>query len=219
MEKLKIISARSTWLFDIDDLNPRGRNILGELIDWAKIRYNFSASPSSPADLDKESKGLVFKGGSFPIGDETIHVEVSVFTDGLAGNSYSSTRDTEAFLEDMLNSAAKEFSLKYKPDMIRNKVPLSELDVRLDQPISRLNSKLESFAKKISAISPIPADFQAGGIGFWADTSQSALKLSAFAIERKVNAPFSENRFYSRASLHTDDHLRLIGELEQLLAG
>jgi len=219
MELLNVTSARVTWLFDINDLNPRGKSIFPELIDWLKDNYSFSQFPSSATDFDKDTKGLLFKGGSFQVRDEIfVNVELSVFSDGLAANSYSSTRDTEAFLEDVLTTAAKDFSLYYKPSMIRTKIPLSEVTVRLKEPLSKLNPGLSEFAEKISHLSPRPSEFELGGISFWTDSSNSSLKLAAFSLERKINAPFSENRFYSKASMHTDAHLGLIEEFEQLLA-
>lgn len=219
MELLNVVAARSTWLFDINDLNPKGKSLFPELIEWLKDNYSFTVAPASPADLDKDVKGPIFKGGSFQVRDEIfVNVELSVFDDGLVANTYSSTRDTETFLEDVLTTAAKEFSLNYKPSMLRKKVPLSEVNIRLDHPMSRLNPGLAEFARKISELSPQKSDFELGGVSFWTDTSETALKLAAFSIERRVNAPFSENRFYSKASLHTDDHLGMIGEFERLLA-
>ena len=219
MELLNVIAARSTWLFDINDLNPKGKDVAGDLIDWLKDNYHFIAAPSSATDVDTDTKGFIFKQGSFQARDEIfVSVDLSVYNDGLVASTHSSTRDTETFLEDVLTTAAKEFSLYYRPSIVRKKIPLSEVTVRLDEPLARLNPGLAEFARKIAQLSPRQADFELGGVSFWTDNSHSSLKLSAFSIERKIDAPFSENRFYSKASLHTDDHLRLITEFEQLLA-
>ncbi len=218
MELLNVNAARSTWLFDVNDLNPKGKTIFPRLIEWLRTKYAFGIAPASATDVDKEAKGWIFKQGSFQGRDGSVHVELTVYGDGLAANTYSSTRDTDAFLEDVLTAAVKELSLQYKPSMVRQKIPLSEITIRLERSMSGLNPLLIPIAKRISELSPDKSAFEVGGISFWTDTSQAALKLAAFQIERRVNAPFSENRFYSKASLHTDDHLSILAEFEGILA-
>lgn len=219
MQLLNVASARSTWLFDVNDLNPRGKSVMDELIQWLKDAYHFEKAPSSPTDLD-DTKGWAFKRGTFQARDEIfLAVELTIYTDGIIANTWSSTRDTDAFIEDVLESAVKKFALTFKPEMVRVKSHLSEITVRLDQQLSNLNVRLNEFAANLTECAdPQGAPpFQIGGLSFWADTSNLAFKIAPFTIERKVGAPFSENRYYSKAPLHTDDHIRLIGELEEIL--
>ncbi|MBZ5512190.1 MAG: hypothetical protein LAN70_13625 [Acidobacteriia bacterium] len=219
MQLLNVLSARSTWLFDINDLNPRGKSVMDELIDWLKDSYNFEKAPSSPTDFD-DTKGLAFKRGRFQAREEIfVDVELTIYTDGIVANTWSSTRDTDAFIEDVLKSAAAEFGLTFKPDMVRLKSHLSEITIRLDQPLSSLNARLSEFAAKLtkSADPQGAPPFEVGGLSFWADASNLAFKIAPFTLERKVGAPFGENRYYAKAPLHTDDHIRLIGELEEIL--
>ncbi|MBZ5627788.1 MAG: hypothetical protein LAO06_02875 [Acidobacteriia bacterium] len=192
---------------------------MDELIEWLKDAYNFEQAPKSVTDLD-ESKGWAFKRGTFQMKEEiSVNVEVTIYTDGIVANSWSSTRDTDAFIEDAMTSSAKEFGLTFNPQMVRVKSHLSELAVRLDQQLSSLSSLLNNFAAKVTAKcdrQPCPP-FELGGLSFWADTSDLALRMAPFTIERKADAPFAENRFYTKAPMHTDDHIALIGELENIL--
>ncbi len=220
MELTSVNSAKSTWLFDLADLTPRSTAIFPRLLEWIKSRYGFAQAPASPMDVDAQSKGWIFKMGTFQVPDGApVLVELGIYTDGLSANTWASTRTSDAFLEDALSTAAKELSIQYKPSMIRKKWPLSELNVRLDAPMTRVNPQLAQIAEKINALSPEKSAFELGGISFWTDTSEAALKLSQFAIERKAGAPFSENRFFSRASLHTEDHLSVLQDFEKLLLG
>ena len=40
MELLNVQKARSVWLFDSNDLNPRGRSIGTDLFEWIKARVS-----------------------------------------------------------------------------------------------------------------------------------------------------------------------------------
>ncbi len=218
MELLNVLKAQSVWLFDANDLNPRGKHIFPDLIEWLKDRYEFQQAPKSPDDLD-ETKGLAFKQGSFPLGKDLVTVEATIYTDGLIANTWSSTRATDLFLEDALSNAAKEFDLKYPASLVRSKTHLSELTIRMDGSLSKLNPKLESFADRLSRVHGHKGatPFEVGGISFWSDVSSVALKFAPFALERKANTPFSENRYYSKAPLHTDEHVELLGDFERIM--
>ena len=215
MELLNVIRAQSVWLFDPNDLNPRGKNFLPELIDWLRAKYNFQQVPTGPSDLD-ETKGLAFKLGEFQLGSERLAIELKIYTDGVIANTYSSTQATDKFLDGVLTSIAQEFGLKYEPSIIRSKTYLSELTVRLHGSFSNLANKLTPFSTRLT--STLNSKFEVGGISFWTDSFTSAIKPSAFSVERKVNAPFSENRYYARASAQTDTHLELLKDFEQLLS-
>lgn len=219
MQLLSVGKAQSVWLFDANDLNPRGKYIFPDLIEWLKEEAQFQVSPKSPDDLDG-TKGLAFKQGSFPLGNDNLTVELTLYNDGVIANTYSSTKAADIFIENTLTNAAREFDLKYGPDLVRSKTYLSEIVVRMEKEIGVLNPKLADFAKRISEAHghTWAAPFEVGGISFWSDTALSAIKAAPFTLERKVNSPFSEHRYFSKAPLHTDDHLKLLEEFEQLLS-
>jgi len=219
MQLLNVINARVTWLFEWADLNPRGKSLYPDLIDWLKDNYHFSTVPASATDLD-DTKGLAFRGGDFQAREEIfVDTELTIYNDGLVANTRSSTRDTEAFLDDVLKTAARDFSLNYEPNMIRNKVVLSELVVRLEHPIKGIAPPgMAGFAEKLTNLSGSATPYEFGGVSFIGDFSASSLKLASFMIERRLNAPFKENRFFSKAPFHTDDHLVMLTEFENLIA-
>jgi hypothetical protein len=212
MELKNVLKAQSVWLFDTHDINPRGKNFLPEMLEWLKERYNFQVAPASVKELD-ETKGLAFKRGSFSLGGESLVVEITLYNDGVIANTFSSTSATDLFLKDIFAESAIEFDLGPVVDeIVRVKSYLSELTVRMKSVFPKVHPKLAAIASRLSSMQG--ASFEPGGISFWTDTSTTALKPSAFSIERKLNAPFGENRFYSKAPIQTDQHLSLLQEFE-----
>jgi hypothetical protein len=217
MELLNINTARATWLFDIRELNPRGKTIMPELLEWLKDTYHFDKAPSSITDLDEQTKALSFERGQFQIKEEIfVDIALKIFNDGIVAETQSSTHDSDSFLEDVLKLAAKDFSLTYKPTMIRNKVYFSELNVESTKSLNGMNPKLAEFAAKITSLVPsrIENHFDFAAIGFWPTIAVPHIVLGPFRFERKLNTHPSENKYYSTAPFHSDDHLKMLDEFE-----
>jgi hypothetical protein len=220
MRVLNVVAAGSSWLFDIADLNPKGKSVFPEIIDWLKDTYNFKQTPETAADIEA-GKGLIFRNGEFQAREEVfVDVQLTIFNDGLVAKSSSSTEDTDKFLENVVSSAVTEFSLAFDPGIVRRKIYLSELNIRLDTPLANLDPKLTAFADKLTSMcsNTSPVHFEVGGIAFWTDSTFAVTKTPAFLVERKHNAPFSENRFYTKAPLQTQQHIEMLAELEAILA-
>src|SRR5258708_35240825 len=105
MELLNVLKAQSTWLFDTNDINPRGKNFLPEMLEWLKEKYQFQTTPASIKDVD-QTKGLAFRTGSFSLGIEALAVDLTLYTDGVIGNTYSSTHATDLVLREVLSEWA-----------------------------------------------------------------------------------------------------------------
>jgi hypothetical protein len=215
MELLNVITARSVWLFDLAELNPKGKSVFPELLDWLKDTYDFEKSPKSVDDVD-ETKALVFSRGHYQAKEEIFVyvVELKVYTDGLVANTQSSTKDTDAFLNDILTTSGQEFSLTYKSEMIRKRLYLSELNVRSQKNLGGVNPHLDDFASRISKAGG--HQFEFAGLSFWPRQAIPPTAISAFTLERKVNTDRNENKYFSRAPLHTEDHFNLLQEIESV---
>jgi hypothetical protein len=217
MELLNIITARAVWLFDINEINPRGKSIFPELFEWIEERYQFAKAPKSINDLD-ETKALTFSNGIFQVREEVfVDVELKLYNDGLIANSRSSTRDSEAFLESVSRAAADEFSLTFSSEIVRRKTYLSEMNVRSLRLLAGINPALAQLPAKISEAVPesVNPPFEVGGIVVSPVQSMSPQILSAFRLERKLNTSPEEHKYYSTAPLHTDDHLNVLDWFEQ----
>jgi hypothetical protein len=215
MELLSVQRARSIWLFDAYDLNPHGKE-LGSLIAWLRDRYKFQKVPAHINDLD-ESKALYYAGGQFQIKRDFISVDLRIYGDGIVADTRSSTDDTDLFLFDVLQSAAKEFALAYRPEIVRKRLYVSEITVRCAIRLEAMNPKLEKFTEKLTAATGAKVSSKLASIAFWRDILPNP-SASVFRFERKWGAEFSENRYFSRAPLQTDKHLELLEELEKVFS-
>jgi len=214
MELLNVGTARAVWLFDVNELNPRGKTFLPDLLEWLKDAYKFESSPSSVTDLDKESKTWSFVRGSFQVRDEIfVDVSLKIYTDGLVADTWSSTHDSEAFLADVLKSASEEFNLAYKPETVRRKNYLSDVNVYSTMDLLTVNPKLAQFAEKISRL--VNHEFEFAGLDFWPRQFYPLNEISSFSLVRKLKTDRDEHKYFSRAPFHTDDHLHLLEEIEQ----
>ncbi len=105
--------------------------------------------------------------------------------------------------------------------MIRVKQYISEVTVKLDHPLSNINPRIPQFSEMVDGLFArhnLPA-FDVTGVVFAPDLTASAYKPPGLLIERKVGAPFSQNRFWSKAPFTTDEHLFALGEFDKLLVG
>jgi len=218
MEVLNIVKARSIWLFPIAEMNPKGK-YTPDIFTWIKDRYEFEKIPASAVDLD-EGGALVFSRGRFTSMEGfVIRIELKVYNDGILTETISSTRDSDSFTEDLLQSCMKKYDLVFNPEMIRAKLYLSEINFRSVKSLFNINKRLSEFVTKIEGLMPnnTKVNYEIGGLHFWPGPTISKLEPLKFIVERKLNTLPEENKYFSSAPLHTDNHLGLLKELEDIL--
>jgi len=231
--------ARSIWLFDIRDLNPRGKDLLGDLIEWLKDAYQFDVAPDPdnpvpsgpsnklpPAPVQSPAPphapgGFLFQRGRFQAREE-FFIEITnltIYNDGIVVDAASSTEDADRFVEDLLNSAAREFALTYDSDTVRRRLYLSQLILRSDASLEALNPALNTFAERLTrALADPQPRFKIAGLTFWSEPNESGLHR-IFSLERQTGTSFGERRYYSQAPFPTGVHYALLEELERVLRG
>jgi hypothetical protein len=220
MELLNVGMARSVWLFDQRDINPRGKYIEAGFIEWLKSLYHFSKYPSSLYDRD-ESGGMSFEAGGFQVREsQFVTVHLKVYTDGLVAETRSSTHDTDTFIEDVLRLAVQDLDLIYDPGLIRQKLYVSDLHVRVEASLNQLNPGMNAFTRKLATLrgGDPPLNFELSSLRLSPDVLPPTM-ITPFLFERQENTMPSEHRYFSRAPLHTDDHFKLLEEFETILVG
>lgn len=222
MELISVATARSIWLFDLNDLNPGGRMIFPDLFGWLKEVYAFQTYPSSISDQgdgQENGKGYIFKSGRFVSGETDVMVNLSIYNDGVIAESWASTEISDLFVEQALYNVATHFDLSVPSTLIRKKLYISEVIVRMDNPFAQMDRGLSKFKQtldRLFARHKLPP-FELGGMSFMTDTVDSSYKAPGFAIERKMGTSFEDNRFWSKSPFTTTDHLNALSEFENTL--
>jgi hypothetical protein len=218
MKILFVGLARSIWLFDTNLMNPKGLS-LQPVFEKISEKYKFAKAPKNALDFD-EQKALSFKSGTFVNSKGTsVLIGYTVYSDGLVVDTMSSTDDSTEFLVEVTNWMNQDYGLTL-PSGIK-KIWLSQMDVECETPLVKLNLRLPKFLKFIeSRVKPAdgnPRQFDVGGLDFWTEDVNKPGAPVMVKFERKWQAPFSANHYFSQAPLETREHIELLNELELLL--
>jgi len=224
MQLISVVMARVLWFVDLRDINPRGRALRYTLLPALAARYRFAKYPYDTPENHPtpEAPGFRFQEGEFT-NSEGIQFMVSliIHDDGLVADTRSSTKDSEAFLVDLLQWAVKEFGLVFRPEMIQRKGYVSELIVSPSHSLNDLHPGLTQLGTRLSELVSAPSypvSYEPAGI-FWSPDPTLELKPALFRFERRLDAPFSTNKYFTQAALQTDQHLQILEEFESLLFG
>ncbi len=218
MKVLSVEQARTLWLFPLKELNPTGKAVEKNLLGGIGHRYGFTVVPT-PLDIvasREKNDPLKYLHGGFTFGDKSLTVDLLLYHDGIVVDTRSSTSDSDAFVDDLLTWAVNEFGLNQHQGIYKTKRYLSHLWVSFDRSLQLINPKLSGFAKSLNEVADGNATFELASLGFWPNP-QGPAQLANFTLERSAKDPFASNRYFSGAPLQTDDHLRLLNELEKAL--
>lgn len=211
MKLLAVGLARSIWLFQIAEWNPRGR-AMHPLFFTLIERYRFIKHPKL-SEIDWQ-KGVKFEDGTYKTSQGVeITVALTVYMDGVIADTRSSTRDSDEFLHEALSFLSEEYNYPDYQTVLRKKLYSSEVFVNIGQSLTSVNQDLQQFANRVSSLVSNEASPFRIGITFFSDPSYPGTQLS-FKLEPAAGSPFSENRYYSHAPLKTDEHLLLLEEFE-----
>jgi len=214
MELVAIQLARVAAFLEILSLDPKGQSTAPEGINGLANRYAFSKIPQSTAEFDFQ-KGALFAAGRF----KNIAIEqIILFHNGVVVDIRSSTDDCLLVLQDLLDNARNISGAKVAPT---KKHFVSQIAFRSELKLSLLHPMLQPIAdrlgKQTSADLNHPLVFEPTAILTGPDASQIKLAPSIFSIERRVDAAFRENAYFSGAPLTTSENFKLIEEIEAAL--
>jgi hypothetical protein len=215
MELSAVLLARVFYFFESSDLNPRGAVYFPDLVRALVEKYGFQKFPQKLEEMD-ESKGIEFATGK--IGKKTIE-KVSIYTNGIAVDTRSSTKDSEEILLEALVWGTGKMGLKYRPEMLLRKAYISQVTFHSDSPLLDLCPEMDDITKRLNKIVSgnmrLESNFGPSGFRIMLDPESQRIPIAGFILERRQGAAYAENKYFSAAPLETDTHLSFLEEFEK----
>jgi hypothetical protein len=220
---IAVETGRATWLFPLEEIAPLEPLDRGQLTAALVERYGFKVFPASNATAEEINKnGAKFQNGFFSFNGKRANVaELAVFNDGIVVNS-NSTESASAFIEDLINFVRSNFRFRDFTSRV-SRILVSQVVVEFDTRLAALVPLFEKIValinKETDQLYETPASMDFGRIDFLFDKEKANVDHAAprFLIERRAGVPFSQERYYCSASMHSDSHLRILKEIEKLL--
>lgn len=219
---MNVISAehgQSLQLFVAEEVRPPSGLYLPDLIRKISERYAFAIGPTNYEIIMKE--GAKYKEGRFVTEGRTIAIkDLGFFVDGVLVVALN-TDDSDLVLNDLIVWASQNFGFR-EP---RTKLPrrfvssvIVEFEAELGRALLAFDELQEGFASSVKEKYGVDPEINASRIALAADpTKLPAGTTFEFMIERRVGRPFSENRYFSSATLPTTSHLDLLAAFEHRL--
>lgn len=192
-----------------------------EIVDAVAERYHFKGLPT-PEQLSSGPANLRF--GSFERDGKRITIEqflvtyVDIRATSIGVVTKTSTDDTQYFLNDLFDWASEAFGIditRIYPDYFHSILELTFSEtLNSFREFHSVGEKITSFLTTYGIKTP---GYQVTGVNLHVDpTIQVTPNLLPFTFERRAGAAFDDNRYFSQAPLKTDDHKKVLVEIERL---
>ncbi len=228
MELISISLGQAVRLFQAS--SPIGGAYLPDVVAKFKERYGFLDGPTTTEEFDI-SKGIGFGHGKFQVNprvlpgglgySEIIIDSLKIFNDGFVVATEGFVEDADTFLDDVMDWAPKEFRSRILKDPPMRYSYGSHVEVEffgsLDLMFPLVNSLNKQMVDNLRRYGSLPPEYEFSGFSLQCDTVKAGSPTpGAFIFERRAQHPFSSNVYFSSAPLKTEDHLKLLEELEKL---
>lgn len=207
--------ARSAWVLDPAELNPHGKRLFPDITSALIQTFEFCDFPKTFAeivDASTNNKPLIFKNGRFTTKrGEQIVGDLELHNIGIAAITTTSTSDSTDFLAQVAELGVEQ-GLTFDTSMIRYRIYVSQIIAYAERDLGNFG-KLNEF---IALLQGLPVDGKIDKKHFFSMAfRQEGSTGNAFVIERRINTPFSENKWYSVAPCETQKHIELLNKFEE----
>jgi hypothetical protein len=208
-----ILQARVIAFFEVVDLSPRNGLFFPEVTKELVQRFNFQKYPQALDDW-QNANGAQFTAGK--IGPTTVDVMI-LFNNGIQIDTHAGTTESKRILEETLEWGKQRLGLSYSPDIIKRWAYVSNLTFYSDVPILSTPPLSNLAQRTSSALSEIAGDsIVYEPINQTVGHNTLALKYgrAGFTIQRRLDIPFKDNKYFSEAPLPTEIHQDLLAKFE-----
>jgi hypothetical protein len=220
---MKIISYEGGRILDLvplEEIRPLQGVVLPDFLGAVHAKYEFS---SKPVDLVEAAKsGAKFELGKFVLdGVPLVIKELSIYNDGLICETYD-TRTAELVLDDFLAWATTTFKLRERQSPIRRTYTsafICKFDKEIESGLGKLDQVRKLLSKALNTAYGWDYEYNLNRLNFMVDPmSIPHLRNTNFVMERRLQFPYSENRYYCIAPLSTEAHTHLLEDIEGMLS-
>ena len=184
-----------------------------------QTRYEFLEAPTKLQDYNYNS-GVTYQVGRF--GGKGIK-RFQIYQPGLLCEAEDSTDVCDAFLDDITGWLEREFEQRgHEKPLTRAYVSQVEVysDIDLGAAFQEMHVIGRSLQENLRLYSPASPQFEVSSIRMQIapPDDPQALIPAQFIFERRADSPFSDNLYFSSAPVRTADHVKILDELEGVLA-
>jgi hypothetical protein len=167
------------------------------------------------------SKGITFLHGQFE--RKFVIDKCMIFNNGVLAEGKVPTEEYDIFIDDVIEWARAELGAVVDTQNVKARSYVSQMEIELHHSIDSCFPQFANFGQRLSTIirsygqNPLP--YGVSGITFHFDIQTNPPpNAAAFVVARREGQPYRSNMYFSSAPLRTTDHLRMLADLEELLA-
>lgn len=213
MQLSAILLARVLAFFEVADIDPPGGFFFPELTKELVQRFDFQKYPRTFEEWNNE-KGAIFSTGK--LGKVTVD-NLTVFNNGIQVDTHAGTDESKRIIEESLVWSKEKFGFSYKPGLhirwayVSNITFFTDVPILSTPPLDALAARVSDAMAKVveNPITYVPLAQYVGH-----DPLNLKYGRASFSINRRVDVPFSDNKYFSEAPLPTDLHIGLLEQFE-----
>lgn len=192
---------------------------IGDLVTGLKDRYKFLQVPVKLEEYNLQT-GMEFAQGIFR--EHQIIEKFKVYNNGIYCEAALPTEVISEFVDDVFDWARKNLGMTLE-ETDTPQAFISHLEVKSDPSIAHALIKFSTIGDMLTeflaSYGQVAGAFEATRLGFHCDKSNvDGFRPMNFSFERRTGQPFDAGIYYSVAPLRTVDHLKVLDELEKILA-
>jgi len=152
---------------------------------------------------------------------DEVAFDLTIYNDGVMITSRSSTDSVIKIYENMMNWAKMEFSFSLHQTHSVSIMYESALTFKSEKNVLAPLDAYENAANQISKTLRLTSNwgvmFDNFGFALGADDSETrGLRPTMFRLERRAGLEFNSNLYFSTAPVRTQDHVKIIQEIERI---
>jgi hypothetical protein len=205
-----------------DEVLPPNGISQQDLVTFVGDLYNFAVRPQAHPAIFQPV--LVFQSGKAAIGQNIYPIsQLSVVANGDIVTA-STTTIAEEILNDFMDKLDTGLGYRMRASVGRLTY-VSNMIVEFDHPLETRGSTfgvIEKIIQNTTKHPEPPFKLKRLAFGFGDPAPSQAITLEGvdnadFILERRAGEPYSKNRYYCSAPLKTEDHLKVLAEIEKIL--